>query len=116
MPDTGVLTCSGEGSHILASGTIETIVTVQAELKTTTNPKLRILTTQVPRHIQYGGVYGFWVTGTDLAGSIGKHATTFVRHFSWEYEVPPLGPGNISADTLFWSLPAGLTLYIKASW
>lgn len=115
MANINTFTASGQGSLVINSGAIQTIL--EADAKIVTPATFAVLTGVSPVrrvHQQAWWGIGFTAGGGPLAGLF---LVTWAKYLEWESEVHTLQPfGQPLADTLFWDVKPGGVMYFEVDW
>jgi hypothetical protein len=118
VADTGWLLASGEGEQLIDSGVAHLVVSMNAYIETVNTPRVRIIGTNSPKRVQYGGSCGLGGTVVNNNGdSIVVYGDPIPLQFEALYWfLPALTFTQAYADRVWWKLPLGIEWRLKFYW
>lgn len=114
MANTGWLTETATGTYALTAAAGHPITGVDYEIGALTNQRILVPAAALGAYYKFAGSFGLATSFTDHA-SVSKEWVTFRWHCT-DLHGTVFIPSGQYADTLWWVIPPGMTLYLRVGW
>lgn len=116
MADTGWVSASGSGVYDIAGSVNLPIVALEYRVDSITSSRVRILSTDFPRRLQYAGSMGILYTTEDDGTYPSELMFEYSLNINWERQFEYILNLYKYGSHMFWLLPLGVSAHLKAYW